>query len=387
LEYLRQSPLISSLGIGGRFDAASALQRILLDTIEGLRPTVDDTRYTEKRTIFDILNFRYIQQFKQNEVAHHVGLSERHFRREQDQAVEILHSVLCRKFVPQAAAPESPEAAALKARSQDEWEWLKEAHSAQTTNLPGFVENTLQMMQPVAARHAARLNFEPDSALPDLAVHPVALRQMLLNLLQVAINAAGGGQVQISASAGPSFTHLRFISAAAEGAAGGNTVQEENLLKIAAHLADLSGGQMAARWTASGFEGELSLPVVDGIAVVVVDDNLDSLELLARYTSGTRYRVSGTSRPEELIDLAISLNAQIVVLDVMMPRMDGWELLGRLRSHPSTADIPVIIHSILSQEELALSLGARRLVLKPVTQGDFLTALDEVLASKYSDSR
>jgi CheY-like chemotaxis protein len=119
----------------------------------------------------------------------------------------------------------------------------------------------------------------------------------------------------------------------------------------------------------------------------VVDDNHEIIELIQRYTSGTRYNLVGSSEPEQAVDLSIETGAQIIVIDVMMPKIDGWELLGRLRSHPKTSAIPVIVLSILAQEDLAYSLGAQKLVMKPVTQEAFLSALDEILANQSSESQ
>jgi CheY-like chemotaxis protein len=98
--------------------------------------------------------------------------------------------------------------------------------------------------------------------------------------------------------------------------------------------------------------------------------------MLQRYTSGTRYRLVGTQDPEESLSLAEKISPQIIVLDVMMPQVDGWRVLGRLRQHPLTEHVPVIVCSILAQEELALSLGASGFVHKPVTRQAFLAALD-----------
>lgn len=67
---------------------------------------------------------------------------------------------------------------------------------------------------------------------------------------------------------------------------------------------------------------------------------------------------------------------RIIVLDVMMPEIDGWEVLGRLRQHPLTSHIPIIICTILAEEELALSLGASGFLRKPVSREAFLGALD-----------
>jgi CheY-like chemotaxis protein len=63
---------------------------------------------------------------------------------------------------------------------------------------------------------------------------------------------------------------------------------------------------------------------------------------------------------------------------VMMPQVDGWKLLGRLREHPLTREIPVVVCTILAQEELAWTLGASGFVKKPVRQRAFLAALDRV---------
>jgi CheY-like chemotaxis protein len=67
-----------------------------------------------------------------------------------------------------------------------------------------------------------------------------------------------------------------------------------------------------------------------------------------------------------------------ILLDLMMPGMDGWELLQRLRTDGDTQDIPVIICSVINDPELAYSLGASKFVPKPVTRETLLEALREV---------
>jgi CheY-like chemotaxis protein len=77
----------------------------------------------------------------------------------------------------------------------------------------------------------------------------------------------------------------------------------------------------------------------------------------------------------------------VIILDVMMPDIDGWEILGRLRSHPSTSAIPVVVCTILAQEELALSLGASGFLLKPITRQALLEELDRQAALLEKESR
>jgi len=66
------------------------------------------------------------------------------------------------------------------------------------------------------------------------------------------------------------------------------------------------------------------------------------------------------------------------LLDVMLPGVDGWELLGRLREHPQLKGLPVIVSTILPQESLAMALGAAAFLCKPVTQEAFLQTLNSL---------
>jgi CheY-like chemotaxis protein len=112
---------------------------------------------------------------------------------------------------------------------------------------------------------------------------------------------------------------------------------------------------------------------------LAIDDNIDTLQLLQRYTIGTRYRFVGLRDPQEALQAALELSPQIIVLDVMLPHIDGWELLGRLLEHPGLQHIPVLICSILPHEQLAATIGASGYVRKPVTRRTFLQALDDHL--------
>jgi CheY-like chemotaxis protein len=128
------------------------------------------------------------------------------------------------------------------------------------------------------------------------------------------------------------------------------------------------------------FRSILLLPALEGLPVLAIEDNVDVLQMLERFTAGTPYRLIGVNEPEQALTLAQKLAPQIIVLDVMMPKINGWKLLGRLRQHPATGRIPVIISTILPQEELALSLGANAFLRKPITRRAFLAALDQQVA-------
>ncbi|MDI7275566.1 MAG: response regulator, partial [Anaerolineae bacterium] len=122
----------------------------------------------------------------------------------------------------------------------------------------------------------------------------------------------------------------------------------------------------------------LNLPAAEQAGVLVIDDNADTLQLFQRYLAGSGYPFVGARDPEQAMALAEHLGPSVIVLDVMLPGVDGWELLGRLREHPKTRGIPVVVCTILPQEQLALALGAAAVLRKPVTRTALLEVLDRL---------
>ncbi|MBI2939336.1 MAG: response regulator [Chloroflexi bacterium] len=98
------------------------------------------------------------------------------------------------------------------------------------------------------------------------------------------------------------------------------------------------------------------------------------------------YQFRGARQPEEALGQAEEVAFAAIVLDVMLPGIDGWELLGRFREHPRTQNVPVVVCTILPQEQLALTLGAAAFIRKPVTRQALLSALDRHLRPRSRES-
>jgi CheY-like chemotaxis protein len=99
--------------------------------------------------------------------------------------------------------------------------------------------------------------------------------------------------------------------------------------------------------------------------VLIVDDEVPARELLASYLE-PEYRVAMAESGVEAIKEAQRLRPDAITLDVMMPGSDGFETLVALRKNPATADIPVIILSIVDQKQVGFALGAADYLIKPV---------------------
>ena len=108
--------------------------------------------------------------------------------------------------------------------------------------------------------------------------------------------------------------------------------------------------------------------------VLIVDDEVPARELLASYLE-PEYRVAMAESGVEAIKEAQRLRPDAITLDVMMPGSDGFDTLVALRQNPTTADIPVIILSIVDQKQVGFALGAADYLIKPVRKPMLLEAI------------
>jgi CheY-like chemotaxis protein len=388
--YLRQSPLVTLFGVADELDTPAALRRILIEAVKSLKPEADEPAQSPAWRLYESLFYRYVQYFSQLEVADQLGISTRQLRREQVAALEELACRLSNRLGLGAKLNgEMGEAEAAPAEDsiRDDLTWLKDAPPAIPTDLGQELPAVLGLARQLAAQHRVRLEIERGDALPRLAVPPVAFRQALLCLLSVAILRAAAGVVRILTRLQSWEVEVQVRCEKAVSASQAVSNDDTASLDLAHQLADLFGGSLTILDDEEVFSSTLTLPVQGQVPVLAVDDNPDTLHLLQRYTAGTRYRLVGTQSPEQALSLAEEVAPHIIILDVMMPEIDGWEMLGRLRHHPLTAHIPIVVCTILTQEELALALGASAFIRKPITRQAFLAALDRQVAPPGTESR
>ncbi|MHB1561982.1 MAG: response regulator [Isosphaeraceae bacterium] len=100
--------------------------------------------------------------------------------------------------------------------------------------------------------------------------------------------------------------------------------------------------------------------------VLVIDDDPNVRDLVRRAVEKEGFCVSYASSGAEGLELARTLRPDLITLDVMMPRMDGWSVLGALKADPELAEIPVVMVTIVDDRNLAFSLGAADYLTKPI---------------------
>ena len=109
--------------------------------------------------------------------------------------------------------------------------------------------------------------------------------------------------------------------------------------------------------------------------VLLIDDDATVHELVRRFLQKEGFRTVCAQSGVEGIELAKKLQPSVIVLDVMMPTMDGWSVLTRLKGDPSVSDIPVVMLTMVDNKEMGFSLGVDDYMLKPIERGNFVSVL------------
>ncbi|MGB5248836.1 MAG: response regulator [Gammaproteobacteria bacterium] len=112
-----------------------------------------------------------------------------------------------------------------------------------------------------------------------------------------------------------------------------------------------------------------------GDLVLIIEDDPGARELLARTLKKDGYRVVEAADGEAGLELAAKLRPALITLDVMMPGVDGWAVLRRLKADPELADIPVVMVSMVADKGMGTALGADDYLVKPVDKSVLLRAV------------
>ncbi|NLE46276.1 MAG: response regulator [Chloroflexi bacterium] len=385
---LLHSPLVSALGLDAQQDPSLALRRSLLDGIESLKPDVTVPPKSRAWRAYRLLHSRFTEQFTQGEVTRELGLSIRHLRREETAAIQHLAAHLWSrhgldsKWTAQRGVPEEKSdvraASGVSLTPRDELERLHEAVPPESVLLGEIVRSSVAIADSLTEENAVRIEVAEAAGRVQVTGQRTSVSQALTTVLTMAVQRLATGKVSVHwyTAAGRVVTR---VTAEGEGATADLSSDEIERLDMARHLLGLSGGTLRAEVapdTNGVFSALITLPGSEKVPLLVIDDNADALQLFERYLSDTWYEFTGTRDPQEAVSLAERMCTRLIVLDVMLPGVSGWELLGRLREHPVTTEVPIVVCTILPEEQLALDLGAAAFIRKPFTRQMLLATLD-----------
>jgi len=381
--YRVPEPLLAIAGCGAErgYECACAA---VIRAIDTLRPAPDVPPSARQRRLYLLLYHRFERSLTQEETSELLGLTSRHLRREEQEAI----SLLLRRLLELSPAPipeewragmergrsttdESGEPAppAWRSQMQQELAWLQRGAPSSVADVAEAVERVAELGRALSTQRSIEMVVEPLGARSLAIIHPSVLLQVMAMTLEAFLTRMSKGSVRFAVErTGSRIT----ISLTASPVAAGEPPDLEPLRSILA----TQNGSCSANRQGEELAVRLELAAAEDVHVLVVDDNADMVYLYRRYTVGTRFSVQHFEGQEPLFRHVEANPPAAIVLDVMMPDADGWQLLTHLHEHPLTRSLPVIVCSVIKGEQLALALGAARYLAKPITRNQFLEALE-----------
>jgi PAS domain S-box-containing protein len=298
----------------------------------------------------------------------------------------------------------------------------------QPVELPLIVDNAVSTIQPAAEAKNIRVQTTIDPNVGPVSGDPDRLQQVVWNLVSNAVKfTPKGGRIQVrlervnshieitvsDTGVGISSDFLPYVFDRFRQAEGGTTRQTGGLglgLAIVRHIVEMHGGTVLATSAGEGkgasFAVRLPLMIVQpqpaepprahprterlapltslgdltGVRVVAVDDDHDALTLLRVVLETAGAEVTTVSSPFDAVKRITEVKPHVVVLDLGMPRMDGFEVIARIRASddPAVRDVPAAALTAFARSEdrtKALRSGFEMHLSKPVDPGELVASV------------
>lgn len=117
----------------------------------------------------------------------------------------------------------------------------------------------------------------------------------------------------------------------------------------------------------------------DGPVVVVIDDDSAAIEIVMSYLKRDGYTVYGVRDSRRALDEARRLRPAAIILDILMPHKDGWEILAELKADPELQTTPVVLYTIAEERQLGMHLGASAYLIKPIDEAQLRGTVNQLV--------
>ena len=285
-------------------------------------------------------------------------------------------------------------------------------------DLAEMLHDTEATVEPLFAERGNSLELVTADGVGAVTLDRTRLRQIVLNLLSNANKFTDKGTVRLSARREAGAGQDRLVLTVTDTGIGmtpeqlsrifepfsqadGSTTRRHGGtglgLTICRRLCEMMGGSIEAESepdrsstftvrlplaetapsVAPAASAERPAAVTDANAdtVLVIDDDPDVRELMSRVLSKEGYAVVTAASGEEGLELARRARPRVITLDVMMPGMDGWSVLARLKDDAELRHIPVVLVTMIDDHSLGLALGAADYLVKPIKRQALAAAL------------
>ena len=274
-------------------------------------------------------------------------------------------------------------------------------------SIPALAEEVRTLTAPLAANNGNVVEVKVAPGVGAIQTDQTKLKQSLLNLVSNACKFTKDGRVVLEVRVEPADQGDSIVFEVSDSGIGMTREQQDRLfqafsqadasttrrfggtglgLAITKRLCNLLGGDVeVASEEGKGSRFIIRLPLraaeswntVEGpspatsgpdqaATILLIDDDPQVHDLLGQMLGREGYRVEHATSGPDALTMVQKVRPSAILLDVMMPQVDGWTVLSALKRDPKLAEIPVIIVSMLDERPLGLSLGAAEFLTKPI---------------------
>lgn len=335
---------------------AHQLRRELMEAIEQLNPQQDNTNSGVTR-LYNLVHLHYVGGMTIQEVAHELGISTRQVYRDLRRGQENISAIIWFHHQQRVNTSTKPQAHDLPILTG----------TISEVKLQDLITHALRATQKLAEKSAVAISQDMPQNPVMRPTNQAAAQQILIHLLSQTIQQLSPQALHITLQQN---MHIVFEM-------HGTTHSTLKIDEVILHL------MQQLFWKIQHYQDDKTVRITlrtntAGTSILIIDDNEGLLDLVKRYLGNADYHTHTANNGADGLDLAERLLPDGIIMDLMMPDMDGWEVLQRLRTLPNTQKIPVVICSVIKDPELAYTLGADKFIAKPIEKDELLLTLQEL---------
>jgi CheY-like chemotaxis protein len=353
------------------------LRTLILEAIEQLRPPrKEESINSPEWRPYHIIYKRYVEGMGIQELSDQLAISTRQMRRDHHRAFMALTEILWAKC--------NPDEQKKPGEKESETAPVIEVHN-EIINADETTRGVCKMLKYRFDEKGVSLTIHtPENSTP-IITDRVILRQALIGIFNQSLHIQNGHEILIDFRSGENRVDICItlhVSALWEPASVEEIDDDLNAVRywcsminatLEEQISKEEYGQLI-RWT-------IALPISNQRILMVIDDQPAVVSMFKRYLSQSNLLAIGVEHPDQAIEMARLLQPVLITLDVMMPQMDGWELLQMLKLDKKIQHIPIVVCSAWDDPDLSRLLGAAAFLKKPVTQKMLLETIDRLLPS------
>jgi CheY-like chemotaxis protein len=327
---------------------ALQVRRALIEAIESTNPGSNFYFRAPQARPYQMLQLHYVERLTIQKSAQELGVSERQAYRDLRQGEENILTYLRTR---EAQKPPAASEASLPQRGE---------------NLAVLVQGAITSVEKLALQKEVAIDAHLSSKIFMAPVESTIARQVLVSLISRAIQQARGSlRLDLETGDDPARLVLAFTPRSRDAASLIDPLVHGFVQQMGWELKDEAGPTRQVTLVMPG----------PGRHLLMIDDDEGFTALVRRYLTGFALQTSVARNGVDGVRAAQLEHPNVILLDVMMPGLDGWQVLQTLRTDPRTMQVPVIVCSVFNDPELARSLGATLLLPKPASQESLLAAL------------